>query len=206
MIHPTLQTQSPDAKEPTNILDTEQWSHRAVGREQEEKTKMQQWDHSVTHHRHTLMMSEHPLQNVPGWSRKKKLFYIAVVIFKHILRLSLVVWARSIDTSLAASPEQWAAAGLQQCPQSVWDRLGTAGAVLIISMAAEHSPALQESSAAAFTLPPLFCKRVYISFEEAMGAHKLDWLLPATVSSPFFCIHLLLSYLSVATHKNNTAD
>lgn len=56
-------------------------------------------------------------------------------------------------------------------------RLGTAGAVLIISMAAEDSPALQESSAAAFILHPLFfffCKRVYISFEEAMGAHKLD--------------------------------
>lgn len=57
----------------------------------------------------------------------------------------------------------------------MWDRLGTAGAVLIISIAAEDSLALQESSAAAFTLPPLFfCRRVYISFEEATGAHKLD--------------------------------
>lgn len=137
---------------------------------------------------------------------EKKLLYIAVVIFKHILRLSLVVWAHSIDTLPVASPEQRVPAGLQQCPQSVWDRLGTAGAVLIISMAAEDSWSAGESSAAAFTLPPLFCKRVYISFEEAMGAHKLDWLLPANVSPPFFCIHLVLSYLSVATHENSTAD
>lgn len=68
MINLTLQTQNPDAKEPTNILDIEQWSHRAVGRKQEEKTQMQQWDHSVTHQRHTLMMSEHFVQNVAGWS------------------------------------------------------------------------------------------------------------------------------------------
>lgn len=76
--------------------------------------------------------------------------------FKHILNLSLVVWAHTIYTSAAASPEQCALAGLQQCFQSVWDWLGTAGAVLIISMAAEDSPALQESSAAAFILHPLF--------------------------------------------------
>lgn len=75
LIHPALETQSPDAKEPTNILDAEQWSHRAVGREEEEKTQIQQWDHSVTHHRHTLMMSEHFLQNVTWWNRKETVLH-----------------------------------------------------------------------------------------------------------------------------------
>lgn len=66
-----LQTQSPDAKDPRNILDVEQWSHRAVDREQEEKTQMQQWDHSVTHHRHMLVMSEHFLQKC-SWVKQKR--------------------------------------------------------------------------------------------------------------------------------------
>lgn len=64
MSHLTLQTQNPVTKEPNNTLDLEQQSHRAVGREQEEKAQMQQRECSVTHHRHTFMMPEHVLQNI----------------------------------------------------------------------------------------------------------------------------------------------
>lgn len=40
MSHLTLQPQTPVTKEPTSTLDMEQWSHRALGREQDEKAQM----------------------------------------------------------------------------------------------------------------------------------------------------------------------
>lgn len=148
------------------------------------------------------LMSEHSLQNVAVWGKKEAVLQCHGDLYRHseafLSGMSTLHLYLTSSITWAVQP-----AGLQQYPQSVWDRLGTAGAIFIISMAAEDSPALQESSAATYTLPPLFCKRVYISFEEAMGAHKLDWLLYATVSPPFFCTHLLLSYCSGAIQENN---
>lgn len=151
------------------------------------------------------MMSECFLQNVTGWSRKEAVLQCCV-IFKCILRLSSAAWAQRLYLTGSitwAACTSWPLTAPSKC-------VGQTGN----SWCCPHyfhsswgfSCPPRILSCCFYPPSPFFCRRVYISFEEATGAHKLDWLLPATVSPPFFCIHLLLTYLSVATHENSTAN
>lgn len=166
MIHPTLQTQSPDAKEPADILDTEQWSHRAVGREQKEKTHatVRSFGYSSQARTHDVRTFFTKCSRV-----KQGRSYSTLCWPLHLFwgsqwyeRSALApLWQHHLSKAYQPASSSDTELCLGQTGNSWWG--------LHYSMAAEDSPALQESSAAAFTLPPLFCKRVYISFEEAVG-------------------------------------